>query len=92
MDTNEGRARTRCPRCDAICLRLEVKAQGTGGASRVQAVQPRGGELAPGPLFHCRVHGAFTVTASGQSPETKAERRARLAEALREVLHEVEGR
>lgn len=90
--SEDSKARTRCPRCDDIAVRLETKAPGTGGASREQAIQPRGGELAPGPLFFCRTHGAFSQAGNGHPAETKAERRARLAEALREVLVEVEGR
>lgn len=89
---DESRPRTRCPRCGDVSVRLEAKAPGTGGASREQAVQPRGGELSPGPLFFCRTHGAFSQAGNGHPAETKAERRARLAEALREVLGEVEGR
>ncbi len=80
--------RTRCPKCEAVCVRLDMKVRSEGNRSRAQAVQPRGGLLAPGPVFFCRVHGVFTTT-SPEAPETRAERRARLHEALLEVAEDL---
>ncbi len=63
--------RTRCPACGAIACRVERKAAGSGGRGREQVVQPPGGDLPPGPVFHCVEHGVFVPGTVEPSPKVR---------------------